>query len=118
MHKLNVVHGGLKIVCPFLHLHCDHALMFVQTNILVDPDGRARVAGLGAACVSPLMPEADIGRSFEPRDATPELVQRYGLTNARATKDSDVRAFGALAFEVGPMVTVSWASYSMERLFS
>jgi hypothetical protein len=116
MHNLNVVHGGLNMVCSFLHLHCDHAFTFVQTNILVGPDGRARVAGFGAAYAPSLMPGVDIGRSFE----IPELVhpQRLGLTNARATKAGDMHTFGALAFEVSLLVTVSWASYSMDRLFS
>jgi len=90
-------------------LYYDHALTFVQTNILVDPDGRACVAGLGAAYISSLVPGVGIDRFFQVQGAAPELVhpQRFGLPNSKATKHSDMHAFGVLAFEVGSMVIVS-----------
>jgi len=93
---------------PFPSLYGDHALTFVQTNILVDPDGRARVAGLGTACISSLVPGVDIDRFFEVHGTAPELLhpQRFRLLKAKATKPSDMHAFGVLAFEVGSMVTV------------
>jgi len=102
MHKLNVVHGNLKIVCPFLHPHVDHALTPVQTNILVDADGHARVAGLGATFLPPATPGVDVDRFFH--GAAPELVhpQRLGLADTGITKDSDMYAFGVLAWEVSP----------------
>lgn len=109
MHKLDVVHGDIRIVRPFLHPHFDRAFTFIQANILVDSNRRARVAGLGAAYISSLMPEVDIDKFFEAHGAAPELVnpQHFGLRNARATKESDMYAFGALAYEVSPTVTVS-----------
>jgi len=81
-------------------------LTFVQTNILVDSCGRARVAGLGTA----LLPSAD---GFF-HGTAPELVDppRFGLTDAGTTKASDVYAFGVLAWEVGPTLSVSWTTYS------
>ena len=102
MHELNVVHKNLKIVYSFLHLHSGHALTFVQTDILVDHDGHARVAGLGAALLPSAMPGVDIDRFFH--GAAPELIehQRLRLTNAEATKASDAYAFGVLALEVRP----------------
>lgn len=101
MHKLDVVHGNLKIVCHFFPPHFDRALTFVQSNILVDSSRSARVAGLGVASNWSPMPGVDIDRSFY--GAAPELVypQRFGLTDSGATKESDVYAFGVLAWEVG-----------------
>jgi len=101
MHKQDVVHGNLKIVRPFLHPHIDRALTFVQTNILVDASGHARVAGLGAASLPSSTPRVDVDRFFH--GAAPELVDpgSFGLTDTGATKDSDMYAFGVLAFEVG-----------------
>jgi len=101
MHKLDVVHGNLKIVRPLLHPHTGHALTFVQRNILVDVGGHARLAGLGVACLPPATPTVDVDRFFH--GAAPELVdpRRFGLTDTGATKDSDMYAFGVLTWEVG-----------------
>ena len=78
-------------------------LILAQTNILVDASGRARVAGLGAAVLPSAMPGVDID-SFFP-GAAPELVgpQHLGLVDTGATKDSDMYAFGVLAWEASPM---------------
>lgn len=110
MHEQNVVHGDINMVCPFLHLLRDHAFTFVQNNVLVGSDGRARVAGFGAACISSLMPGVDVDGFFESHGSAPELVsaRRFGLGNARATKESDVHAFGVLAYEVSLIVTPSY----------
>lgn len=101
LHRLSITHGNLKRVCSFLHLHFDRELMSVQTNILIDARGRARVAGLGVAFLRSAMPGVDIDRFFH--GAAPELVdpQRFGVTDTGATKASDAYAFGVLAWEVG-----------------
>lgn len=84
------------------HPYFGHSLIFVQTNVLVDAHGRARVAGLGTA----LLPSA-ADRFFH--GAAPELVdpQRLGLNETGTTKASDMYAFGVLAWEVGPISCVS-----------
>ena len=109
MHKLKVIHGDITIVCHFFHPQHDHRLTFVQTNVLVDPDGRARVAGLGAAYTASLIPGVDLNETFEVHDAAPELahLQHSGSANIRPTKENDMHAFGALAYEVSPVSTVS-----------
>ena len=81
-------------------LHLDTRAHFFQTNILVDADGHARVAGLGATSVPSVVPRVDVDRFFP--GAAPELIdpQRFRLTNTGATKASDMYAFGVLTWEV------------------
>jgi hypothetical protein len=88
--------------------------MFFQTNILVDADGRARVAGLGVASISYTVPVVDVDRFFH--GAAPELVdpQRFGSTNTGATTASDVYAFGVVAWEVGRR-HVNLSGYVLKR---
>ena len=102
-HNLNIVHGNLKIVSLSPHSCLGPVLILAQTNILVDASGRARIAGFGAAILPSAMPGVNIDRFFP--GAAPELVdpQRFGLTDTGATEDSDMYAFGVLAWEASPM---------------
>jgi len=74
--------------------------MFSQTNILIDPEGHARVAGLGVALIQAPMPGVDIDRFFY--GAAPELAntQHVGSISTGATKASDVYALAVLFWEV------------------
>jgi hypothetical protein len=78
----------------------NHALTFVQTNMLVGADGHIRVAGFGAASSPSAVSRVDVDSFFH--GAAPELIepQRFRLINTVATTASDVYAFGVLAFEV------------------
>ena len=60
------------------------------------------------------MPGVDIDRFFH--GAAPELVdpQRFGLTNAGTTKESDAYAFGVLALEVSLTPECVMVGYSTE----
>lgn len=100
VHKLNVVHGNLKSVRYLSCLHYGHELTFFQTNILIDSEEHARIAGLGAALIPSPMPGVYIDRFFH--GAAPELVhpQRARPSDTGATKASDVYAFAVLAWEV------------------
>ena len=99
MHRLDVPHGNLKTVRSSIP-HIGHTLIFVQTNILIDAGGHARIAGLGTALLLPATPGADIDRFSH--GAAPELIdpQRFGLTDTGTTKASDVYAFSVLTWEV------------------
>ena len=83
-------------------LYCiqDDALTVIQSNILVDADGRVHVAGLGATSIPPTALRVAVDTFFH--GAAPELIdpRRFRLTNAGATAATDVYAFGVLAFEV------------------
>ena len=87
---------------PSLHSNFDHALTFIQTNVLVASDGHARIAGLGTAFIPSTVPVVpDIDRSFH--GTASELIdaQRWGVTqDIKATTANDVYAFAVLAWEV------------------
>lgn len=82
--------------------------LYLQKNIRVDDQGTARIAGFASATVI-LRPDIvleEIDESVESnvsRWCSPEILhpEGFGLTKARATKASDVYAFGMLAYEVG-----------------
>ena len=105
VHKQNVIHRNIKIVRP-PSPHIRYALTFFQTNILIDAEGHARIAGLGTALLPFNMPRVDIDRLFH--GAAPELVdpQHFGTSNAGATKASDVYAFAILSWEVSLELTI------------
>lgn len=110
MHKLNIVHGNLRIVCSPIP-HVGRSLTSVQTNILIDSGGRAYIAGLGTALLPSALPGVDIDRFSH--GTAPELVdpRRLGLTDAKTTEASDVYSFGVLAWEVSPMFSFSWTRH-------
>jgi len=85
----------------------DHSLTFLQTNILVDGDGHARIAGLGTALIPSTVPAADVDQSFH--GTAPELIdpRRRGFTDAGVTMASDVFAFAVLAWEVREKLVAS-----------
>ena len=85
---------------PFLCCTLIHMPMFFQVNIIIDADGRARVAGFGVASVPSAVRRVDVDRFFP--SAAPELIypQCFRLTNTGATKASDIYAFGVLTWEV------------------
>ena len=81
-------------------------LIFFQANIRIDNQGTARIAGFASAT---LQLEADIALEYADgsdefnvsRWCSPEILHPsgFGLTKAKATKASDVYAFGMLAYE-------------------
>lgn len=106
-----------SIVCPLLHIHCDHAFTFIQgnSNILVDRDGNVRGAGFGA---SSLVLGVNIDGFLEVHGPALELVyQRFGSRNARVMEERDIHMDGAPAYEVCPIVTAS-CGQMMKCLFS
>lgn len=87
----------------FLYLRSSHALISVQSNVLVDVGGHIRIAGFGAASIPSTMRGVDVDRFFH--GAAPELIdpQSFGSIYTEITKASDTFAFGAIAWEVSRM---------------
>ena len=81
-------------------------LLVVDLVALTNPSGHARIAGLGVALISSLMPGVDIDRFFH--GAAPELVdpKHFGWSNTGAMKASDVYAFAVLSWEVSMEFTM------------
>jgi len=80
-----------------------------QTNIRIDGQGTARIAGFASATIILQAGIAleDVDESVESNVSRwhgPEILRpgSSGSTKARATKASDMYAFGMLAYEVGP----------------
>ncbi|KAF9784463.1 kinase-like domain-containing protein, partial [Thelephora terrestris] len=86
IHDLDTVHGSIR-----------------GANIRIDEQGTARIAGFASATLPDvdITPE-DVDVLVEARWCSPELLQpgANGLNKARATKASDMYAFGMLAYEV------------------
>lgn len=81
----------------------------LQINIRIDEKGSARIAGFSSATILLERDIAleDIDESVESnvsRWCSPEILHpgSFGLTKARATKASDIYAFGMLVYEVSP----------------
>jgi len=94
----------------------------LQKNIRVDDQGTARIAGFASATII-LQPDIELedidesGESNVSRWCSPEILHPGGfeLTKARATKASDMYAFGMLAYEVGPVfwVVLRFCSFTL-----
>ncbi|KAF9778003.1 kinase-like domain-containing protein [Thelephora terrestris] len=82
MHRHGIAHGNIKIA-----------------NILVSGAGCVRIGSLGTACAQSTAPTVDVDRFFP--GAAPEITdpQRWGTSEAGASKSSDLFAFGVLAWE-------------------
>ena len=73
-----------------------------QNNILVDLDGRVRIAGLGSALVPPqhYTTWSEIDAELPLYGVAPELVHLKPSAKLVTTKERDVYAFGFMAYEV------------------
>jgi hypothetical protein len=94
--------------------------LYLQTNIRIDDQGTARIAGFASASIilHPDIALEDVDESVESnvsRWCSPEILHPggFGLTKARATKGSDIYAFGMLAYEVGSTFRVIPRCYSI-----
>lgn len=83
--------------------------LYLQANIRIDEQGVARIAEFSSATIILERDIAfeDIDESAESnvsRWCSPEILHpgSFGLTKEKATKASDMYAFGMLAYEVGP----------------
>ena len=114
LHQLGVPHGDLKGVSRLFNLDWDSIrftiflalTLWPQANVVVDQDGRARLAGYGLAPINS-DPAFTISCTTEPlassRWLAPEIMEppcRRNVTVVKESKAADVFAFGMLAVEV------------------
>lgn len=102
------------------------ALTLHQTNILICGERRARIGGLGAVLVQPSTSTADVDRFSH--GAVPEAaadLQGWDVSDAGVSKESDVYAFGVLAWEASIkfLYPIGWATdltarYSLAKFHS
>ena len=86
---------------PLLRYHT-FTPTFFQTNVLVDSDGTPRIAGLGSASIQSFPAVWSEDPPELTRCHAPELLNpgAFGLPNAQVTEQTDIYAFGVLAYEV------------------
>ena len=106
VHDLDIIHGRLCSVRPPLTSRFQNLRRLTpsQQNILVSPDGTPRITGFGSSLVisrPELLSDKDVV-GFH-RGSAPELMRspRPGKPATQITKESDMYAFGMLAWEVG-----------------
>jgi len=107
MHGEGMIHGDLKGVWirALIAISLPKAL-FIKLNILIDQDGRARLADFGLLTI--VLDSAHHTSSSTPKSAgttrwmSPELLdpERFGLGDGRPTKCSDTYALGMVILEV------------------
>lgn len=100
MHRRGIIHGNIKIVRRLSRFRFVHAFRLLKENILVDGDGNARIGGLGSVAIHPSTQTADMdqflrGAALEAAD--PRLLS---VGEPGASKESDISAFGTLAWQV------------------
>jgi serine/threonine protein kinase len=95
--------GGRR---PHQSQSLSNSLFFTQANILVDPNGHARLADFGFLTITSDSTNPTVSSSFAVggtiRWMSPELFypDNSGLRGARPTKQSDCYAFGMVIYEV------------------
>ena len=95
-----MIHGDLKAVSPICHSLISHNLTreFIQANILIDGQGRARISDFGLSLVrshSTLVKQAETPVCGTAPWMAPELLKGGQITIA-----SDVYGFAMTMYEV------------------
>ena len=107
MHDQVMVHGDLKGVwLRMTTIASDANASFVKANILIDKDGRARLADFGLLTIVSDSTDTTTTSSSKSTGTTrwmsPELLDpdKFGFKNSRPTKESDCYALGMVVLEV------------------
>ena len=99
LHSRNVVHGDLKGVRNFFHPDFTTRLTRIQSNILVDALGRARITDFGLAAVTQNLDSIRIVSNDKDQIAqwtAPEILGEEGTYG----KEADIFSFGMVMIEV------------------
>ena len=98
LHTNHTTHGDLKGVGTHSGLFWAELMTFGQPNILIDYDGRARLADFGFASVIRGLNSVHITKvqGYTARWAAPEVLR----DGDKVTQEADVFAFGMVVIEV------------------
>ena len=105
MHDQKIVHGNLRGVCSRIpySLSCP-SFIHQQTNILIDDDGHARLAGFTHVTIASDRSSitSTPGTGGAVAWMSPELLypQKFGLEKRHPTMGSDCYALGMVIYEV------------------
>jgi serine/threonine protein kinase len=123
MHRRGLIHGDLKavslplfIIVPYMISHTN-----VQTNILIDDQGRGILSDFGLTRTLGMTDKSGLTTSSisgSLRWLAPELFPRLdrgpanSQTKIQRTNASDVWAFGCTVYEVStfPLITIKFVS--------
>jgi serine/threonine protein kinase len=106
MHGRGMIHGDLKGVCPQIQGPSSVSNEHLKANILIDENGRARLADFGllaiASDTTTIVSSASLSEAGTHRWMSPELLdpERFRLEHSRPTKPSDCYALGMVVYEV------------------
>ena len=100
-------HSDGTLLIHLIHSRCTiHAHVAVQTNILVDKDGTPHIAGLGNAYVLPHFmartprTSTELPSHSRASESSWAGMVLHGASATHRTEANDMRAFGAVIFEV------------------
>ena len=93
-----MIHGELKGVRGYSNSSFTAVLMHVQSNILVDATGRARITDFRLATVTTGM-DSELGTTY-PHDHTSRWTAPEVLNGRAGSKEADVFSFAMVMIEV------------------
>jgi serine/threonine protein kinase len=98
LHERGIVHADLKGVSPGSGTVKRTLIWPMQTNVMIDDQGHAKLIDFGLARVIDAKPGLTTSTTTTIRWCAPELIRS---DDARMTKSSDVYAFASTVLEVG-----------------
>ena len=113
LHSCNVIHGDLKGVCSRSGYHFRTILTHVQSSILVDEAGKARITDIGLATITRdlnSLGDAPTEHGYNVGWIAPEILEGQGTYS----READIFSFSGVAIEVRSSQTTSGGLMSDE----